>query len=127
MQTINHPVVIGGGPVGLVLALSLQQSAVPVTVLEAQPAGAMYGDGRALALSYGTRQVLEQLGVWTLLENTVTAIETIHVSQQKGFGRTVLKAREHDLPALGYVVSYGALMQALDARIAQSPDRKSVV
>ncbi|WP_029146740.1 FAD-dependent monooxygenase [Methylophilus sp. 5] len=121
MQTINHPVVIGGGPVGLVLALSLQQSAVPVTVLEAQSAGAMYGDGRALALSYGTRQVLEHLGVWSLLETAVTAIETIHVSQQKGFGRTVLKAQEHDLPALGYVVSYGALMQALDARIAQSP------
>ena len=121
MQTFNHPVVIGGGPVGLVLALSLQQAGIPVTVLEAQAPGAMYGDGRALALSYGTRQVLAQLGVWTLLETAVTAIETIHVSQQKGFGRTVLKASEHDLPALGYVVSYGALMQALDARLAQSP------
>ena len=120
MQTINHPVVIGGGPVGLVLALSLQQSGVPVTVLEAQSPGAMYGDGRALALSYGTRQVLEQLGVWAQLEAAVTAIETIHVSQQKGFGRTLLKAQEHDLPALGYVVSYGALMQALDARLEQS-------
>ena len=120
MQTLSHPVVIGGGPVGLVLALSLQQSSVPVTVLEAQAVGAMYGDGRALALSYGTRQVLEQLGVWPLLETAVTAIETIHVSQHKGFGRTVLKANEHALPALGYVVSYGALMQALDARIERS-------
>lgn len=121
MQTLSYPVVIGGGPVGLVLALSLQQSGVPVTILEAQSPGAMYGDGRALALSYGTRQALEQLDVWPLLEMSVTAIETIHVSQQKGFGRTVLKAHEHALPALGYVVSYGALMQALDARIEQSP------
>ncbi|MGP1717672.1 MAG: FAD-dependent monooxygenase [Methylophilus sp.] len=119
-QTLTHPVVIGGGPVGLVLALSLQQSGVPVTVLEAQQPGAMYGDGRALALSYGTRQVLEQLGVWHQLESTVTAIETIHVSQQKGFGRALLKAGEHQLPALGYVVSYGALMQALDARITET-------
>jgi 2-octaprenyl-6-methoxyphenol hydroxylase len=117
-QTLTHPVVIGGGPVGLVLALLLQQSGVPVTVLEAQQPGAMYGDGRALALSYGTRQVLEKLGVWHLLEEKVTAIETIHVSQQKGFGRALLKAGEHKLPALGYVVSYGALMQALDARLA---------
>ncbi|HSI44877.1 MAG TPA: FAD-dependent monooxygenase [Methylophilus sp.] len=119
-QSLTHPVVIGGGPVGLVLALSLQQSGVPVTVLEAQQHGAMYGDGRALALSYGTRQVLEQLGVWNALESKVTAIETIHVSQQKGFGRALLKADEHQLPALGYVVSYGTLMQALDARIAES-------
>jgi 2-octaprenyl-6-methoxyphenol hydroxylase len=119
-QTVSHPVVIGGGPVGLVLALSLQQAGVPVTVLEAQQPCAMYGDGRALALSYGTRQVLEQLGVWPLLASKVTAIETIHVSQQKGFGRALLKASEHQLPALGYVVSYGALMQALDARMAET-------
>lgn len=125
-QSVAHPLVpaqplvIGGGPVGLVLALSLQQSGVPVTVLEAQQQGAMYGDGRALALSYGTRQVLEQLGVWDRLAAAVTAIETIHVSQQKGLGRSLLKASEHQLPALGYVVSYGALMQALDARLAET-------
>jgi 2-octaprenyl-6-methoxyphenol hydroxylase len=125
-QSVAHPLVsaqplvIGGGPVGLVLALSLQQSGVPVTVLEAQQQGAMYGDGRALALSYGTRQVLEQLGVWDRLATAVTAIETIHVSQQKGLGRALLKASEHQLPALGYVVSYGALMQALDARLAET-------
>ncbi|MGQ2965271.1 FAD-dependent monooxygenase [Methylophilus sp.] len=119
-QSVAHPLVIGGGPVGLVLALSLQQSGVPVTVLEAQQPGAMYGDGRALALSYGTRQVLEQLGVWDRLAAAVTAIAGIHVSQQKGLGRALLKASEHQLPALGYVVSYGALMQALDARLAES-------
>jgi 2-octaprenyl-6-methoxyphenol hydroxylase len=121
-QVLGHPLVIGGGPVGLVLALSLQQSGVPVTVLEAQPQGYMYSDGRALALSYGTRQVLEQLGVWERLATYVTAIETIHVSQQKGLGRALLKASEHQLPALGYVVSYGALMQALDARLAETAD-----
>lgn len=120
-KTVGHPVVIGGGPVGLVLALSLHQAGVPVTVLEAQQRGAMYQDQRALALSHGTRLVLERVGVWEALAPAVTAIETIHVSQQKGFGRTVLKAAEHALPALGYVVAYGALMQALDMRISQLP------
>lgn len=117
---ISHPVIIGGGPVGLVLALCLQQRGVPVTVLEAQEKGAMYADGRALALAYGTRLVLEKLGVWQTLHSQVTAIETIHISQQKGLGRTLLKASEHDLPALGYVVSYGALMQALDQQLQQA-------
>lgn len=116
-ESVDHPIVIGAGPVGLVLALSLQQLGLPVTVLEAQDRGAMYGDGRALALAYGTRLALEKLGVWAALEAHVTPIQTIHISQQKGIGRTLLQAREHALPALGYVVSYGALMQALDQRL----------
>ena len=120
-QAVTHPVIVGGGPVGLVLALSLLQRNIPVSLLEAQARGAMYQDGRALALAYGTRQVLERLGVWQALAPSVTAIETIHISQQKGLGRTVLRAAEHQLPALGYVVSYGALMQALDARLDNMP------
>ena len=116
-EALSRPLIIGGGPVGLVLALSLQQQGVAVTVLEAQAQGAMYGDGRALALADGTRQVLQQLGVWQTLQSQVTTISEIHISQQKGLGRTRLQASQHGLPALGYVVSYGALMQALDARL----------
>lgn len=125
-ESIHHPVVIGAGPVGLVLALSLQQLGLPVTVLEAQERGAMYGDGRALALSHGTRQTLEKLGIWATLEAEVTPIKTIHISQQKGFGRTLLHAHEQALPALGYVVSYGALMRALDQRLDACADAIAV-
>lgn len=115
----THPVIIGGGPVGMVLALSLQARGVPVTVLEAQPQGAMYPDHRALALAAGTQQVLEQLGVWQRIHSAVTPIETIHISQQKGLGRTRLRAQDHGMPALGYVVSYGQLLQAIDATVKE--------
>lgn len=115
----NTPVVIvGGGPVGLVLALSMQQQGLPVKVLEARKQGAAYQDKRALALSYGSKIILEKLGVWSDVAVNATAINTIHVSQRGSVGRSKLQAEEHDLPALGYVVSYGALMQALDAGLA---------
>jgi 2-octaprenyl-6-methoxyphenol hydroxylase len=112
----NAPIVIvGGGPVGSVLALSLQQKNIPFTMLEARAKGASHQDKRALALSYGTRLVLEKLNVWDAVEAQATAINTIHISQRGGLGRTKLKAAEHNLPAIGYVVSYGALTKALDA------------
>lgn len=110
-------VIVGGGPVGSVLALSLQQNGIPLTMLEARQQGASHQDKRALALSYGTRLVLEKLNVWDAVEAQATAINTIHISQRGGLGRTKLTASEHNLPAIGYVVSYGALTQALDAKL----------
>ncbi|MDX1914740.1 MAG: FAD-dependent monooxygenase [Methylophilus sp.] len=110
--------IVGGGPVGVTLALALAQAGVKATLLEARAKGAAYPDGRALALSYGTKMILERLGVWAKVAPKVTPINTIHISQKGSFGRTVLKAHEHALPALGYVVSYGALSAALDESLA---------
>jgi 2-octaprenyl-6-methoxyphenol hydroxylase len=111
----NAPIVIvGGGPVGSVLALILQKRNIPFTMLEAREQGASFNDKRALALSYGTRLVLEKLNVWNEVEAEATVINTIHISQRGGLGRTKLTASEHNLPAIGYVISYGALSQALD-------------
>lgn len=111
---ITHPIIVGGGPVGAVLALSLQKKGIPFFMLEASAKGASYRDTRALALSYGTRLILEKLNVWEAVAQKATAIQTIHVSQRGGFGRTRLNANDHHMPALGYVLSYGLLTQALD-------------
>lgn len=112
---ISSPiVVVGGGPVGSVLALLLGQKGQAVTVLEARAQGAAYQDHRALALSYGSRQILAQLGVWDELATCATAINTIHVSQKGSIGRTLLQAKDYDQEALGYVLSYGALSEVLD-------------
>ena len=82
--------------------------------------GASHQDKRALALSYGSRLILEKLNVWHAVEAKATAINTIHISQRGGFGRTKLSAAEHQLPAIGYVLSYGALTKALDAMLDTS-------
>lgn len=113
MQT-DHIIIVGGGPVGSVLALALQQQGVAFTMLEARAKGASHQDKRALALSYGSRLILEKLGVWDDLEAKATAINTIHISQRGGLGRTKLNAAEHNQLALGYVLPYGALMEVLD-------------
>jgi 2-octaprenyl-6-methoxyphenol hydroxylase len=104
--------VVGGGPVGLALALSLRQQGVSATVFDARARGAAAEDPRMLALAHGSRLILENLGIWQDLPKT--AIETIHVSQQGGFGRARLTALEQGVPALGYVVGAGALAAALD-------------
>ena len=66
-MNVQHDIaIIGGGPVGAALALALRGSQLKVCVLEV-PANAANNDARALALSYGSRLLLDRLGIWNAL------------------------------------------------------------
>lgn len=111
-------VIAGGGPVGSALALALRDGRRRVVLLEARSGSG--GDARPLALSYGSRLILERLGVWEALAATATPIRNIHVSQRGGFGRVGLDAAETGVPELGYVVDYTRLSQALERAVLES-------
>lgn len=109
--------IVGGGPVGASLALALAGSGLEVQVLEARASLEQAAWRRTLALSYGSRLILDRLGVWSALRD-VTPIRHIHVSQRGSFGVTRLHADEEGVPELGYVVDYGELDAALHAALA---------
>ena len=113
---INDLLIVGAGPVGAVCALALQQQGIAARVLEAQPADAR-ADTRTLALSYGSRLILDRLGVWDKLED-VTPITRIHISQRGALGVARLSAEEVKVPALGYVLPYATLTQVLKRALA---------
>ena len=108
--------IVGAGPVGMSLALALKDAGLDIVLLDARPRGSARHDPRDLALSHGSRLSLERLGIWAQL--TPSPIETIHVSQQGGFGRSLLRAADYGQPALGYVVAAGELAAALDEALA---------
>jgi 2-octaprenyl-6-methoxyphenol hydroxylase len=110
-------IIVGGGPVGATLALLLAKQGLSVTVLEARSLGAAHSESRALALSFGSRRILEKLGLWGALIAQATPINSIHVSQKGSLGRTQLHAHDYHQQALGYVLSYGVLSAALDRAI----------
>ena len=112
--------VAGGGPVGCSFALALRASGQRVVLIDREPdsARARAAAGRPLALSYASRLILERLGAWSAL--APSPIETIVVSQAGGFGRARLTAADAGVPALGYVVEYGELAAALNARLDAS-------
>jgi 2-octaprenyl-6-methoxyphenol hydroxylase len=103
----------GAGPVGCALAAALRESSLKVAILER---GATQPPFRPIALSYASRLVLERIGAWQ--ELAVTPIDSIHVSERGAFGRARLDADVAGVPALGYVVDYAGLSQALRRRVA---------
>lgn len=114
---MNAPVtIVGGGPAGMALALALQRGGVASRIVDARPRGAAKGDARILALAHGSRLSLETLGVWRAIPHT--PIASIHVSHAGGLGRTLMRAAEEQVPALGYVLAAGDLAAALDEAVA---------
>jgi len=106
----------GAGPVGCALALLLHRQGNAVLLVQRQksaPAAL-----RPVALSHASRLILERVGAWHSL--SPTPIGTIHVSQQGAFGRTRLSAADAGVPALGYVVDYRDLLEALLRQVAAS-------
>lgn len=109
-------IICGGGPVGQSLAGLLVRRGIPasrIALIDLKTPEQAERDPRTIALSFGSRQILEELGAWPAIEQAATAIREIHVSRRGHFGRTLLDRRDYDLPALGYVARYGPISKAL--------------
>jgi len=120
--------IIGGGLVGASLALALQAGAKArgwrIVLIEPFAPGDGYQpsyDARSTALSYGSRQFYERLGVWSSIAPRAQAIGHIHVSDRGRFGAARLSAAQEQVPALGYVAENAwlghCLWQALDPEV----------
>lgn len=134
-MNVDYDVVVaGGGMVGISFALALDtlgNGALRILVVEsfaipdAQPGAApTYRpsfDARATALSYGSRRIFENIGVWPQLSAHVTAIDNIHVSERGRFGSATLETARRGWPALGYVVENAWLGNVLLNILRQRP------
>lgn len=103
----------GAGPVGCALALALRGTSLEVALFDPSPSPKSF---QPIALSHGSRLILERLGVWKGL--ATTTIEQVLVTQADAFGRTRLDAADAGVPALGYVTDYGSLVAAMRAPLA---------
>jgi 2-octaprenyl-6-methoxyphenol hydroxylase len=111
-------VIVGGGPVGLALALLLARRGVASTVIDARTVEAARADRRLIALSRGSLELLQPL---LRLAPAVTApIRRVVVSSAQEFGRVVIDESELGGP-LGATVRYGDLLAPLDAACAAEP------
>jgi 2-octaprenyl-6-methoxyphenol hydroxylase len=110
--------IIGAGPVGVVLAILLARHGSHVTVFDAKSPEQSSQDPRTLALSHGSRELLQQLDAWS--DCNATPISDILISQQAqglaALASVHIHAAEFAVPALGYCIRYGALVRALLAR-----------
>ena len=83
-------------------------------------------DARASALSYGTQQIYQKLGLWQALNELAEPIKHVHVSDKGHFGFTRLNAGQEHVPALGYVIHNYRLGDVLLERLQQYRQEKLI-
>lgn len=127
-------VISGGGLAGSLLALSLADltkadgSLLSIAIIEATLANvenenttALFDD-RVLALSHGSADYLKKMGVWQHLSGDACAIEKIDISDRGHYGKARIKAQEHGVLALGYVVEMALIGNAQLKVLAGKPN-----
>ena len=125
MKTINVDLlIVGSGMVGASLALALAKSDFKVGIIEArtlQESNPTFDD-RAIALAYGSKKILDNIGIWDQLSTYSTAIQHIHISNQHSFGFSRLHAEEEKVSALGYVVTAKSIGDVFLKQLKQQPN-----
>ncbi len=118
--------IIGGGMVGTSLAsmLAASQPQLRIALIEAQPfarADEVHYqssfDARSTALSFGTAKIMQELGLWGELQQHITPIAQVHVSDRGHFLGGLIDAAANNLDAVGYVVENAWLGKVLLANV----------
>lgn len=124
--------IVGGGLTGAALMMALAGTGFSTLLVEKKPfSDKLHADfdARSLALSPASVRILQMLDAWPLLNASATAIETIHVSEQRRFGSAHLEGAQHN--PLGYVVEMQhisrALHQLLDQQQVIAPARLTAI
>lgn len=123
-------IISGGGLSGCLMALSLADltkadgGLLSIAIVESNQSttdnshATSLFDDRVLALSHGSAAYLANLGVWQHIKSDACAIEKIDISDRGHYGKARLKAEEHGVSALGYVIEMALIGKGLLTELA---------
>ena len=124
-------IIVGGGMVGLSLALMLAKANIAVKLLEAikypnyddanlAPYHSSF-DARNSALSRRSVQIYQELGLWHALQAHATPILEVHITEQGSFGKARLKAEQEKVESFGQVIENAWLGRVLLTEVRKQP------
>ncbi|MCX7553776.1 FAD-dependent monooxygenase [Marinicella sp. S1101] len=115
--------IVGGGMVGMALALTLAQNNIESVLLEASVEDDLEQesfDDRTLVINPASKQFWHSIGLWSDIAKHTTEINHVHVSNQGQFGVVHFDKDELKVPQLGHVIAAKKLAQILHAAVKQN-------
>lgn len=116
MNTDYDIIIIGGGSVGLCFAASAARQSLKVLIIEKNTremlANPAY-DGREIAITMQTQQILNELGIWSLIPQTeISEIKRAIVLYENDEKALKFDAQDVKKSLLGYLVSHQWIKKA---------------
>ena len=107
--------IIGAGLTGAAAAITLHQHAGSIAIIDMHDIkdAANKIPLRGIALSDGSRRILQNISVWDTIKNDTCAVQEIRVSRTNAFGTTRIRAEDEGLDALGCVIRAADLLAGL--------------
>lgn len=126
---MQHVIIVGGGMVGLSLALMLAKQNIAVKLLEAiqypdyddenlAPYHSSF-DARNTALSRRSVQIYQKLQLWDALQQHATPILQVHITEEGSFGKARLVASQEKVESFGQVIENAWLGRVLLTQVRQ--------
>jgi 2-octaprenyl-6-methoxyphenol hydroxylase len=109
--------IVGGGIVGLTLAVALQESGIKVALVESSPRQAALQKRRAYAVTLMSGRILDGLGIWEQVLPKITTFKTIRLADANCKAVVNLTPQDLGTPELGYVAEHRVLAEALYNRL----------
>jgi 2-octaprenyl-6-methoxyphenol hydroxylase len=106
-------VIVGGGIVGLTLAVALEHSGLSVLIVEAQQKAEAIAKGQAYAIQLSSSRIWDAMGVWAAIEPQVQCFKRVHLSDADDNHIVQFTPADLNLPVLGHVAEHRVLLQAL--------------
>ena len=121
--------VAGGGLNGMLLGIACASAGLSVAVVDRQDPATMQSeafDGRTTAIAYGSKLVLDGVGLWPLVAGEAEPIREIRVADDNAplflhYDHRDLGPEGSDHNPLGYIVENRVLRRALFARAGDLP------
>lgn len=122
--------IVGGGMVGLSLAVALEGSGLSVAVISDQPFYRKLTDApelRVSAINSANQQTLTDAGVWQHLnEARISAYDAMSVWDKDSFGEIHFSKEDLPAPHLGHIIENQNMVNALAGRLEQGASTKMV-
>src|SRR5262245_61445438 len=117
--------IIGGGMVGMSLAVAVAREGLKVALIEKSPLPAQLEptfDGRVSAIALGSKYIFENIGVWANMEKEAEPIRDIRVSDGTAPFFLHYCHREIGDEPFGYIVENRHIRHALQTAAAALPN-----